>query len=369
MPSGSKTEEMRPLSMFGARYTVSIDGVISDKLTGNILDQVKTSDGVFVTLPHFYNGIGENRELTIQAALLVALAYKTPNLLYLDALTLNVLFEDDNIFNIKPSNLILEFPLGGLEHPFWPGYRKIPGYTNYVINENGVVISLFDGGIKEPSMGTNGYPEISVTKDIGKSQAIGVHRLLALAFLPYQRTVRRDDVNHIDLDKTNYDLSNLEWTTRRMNLMHARMMSDKPVGRNIPVSFKNLHTDEIHDFESLATAAEFFGTRKSHIWTAISNRNIKTVFMQKYIVRYSDQPWPDITAADITTDKLSGGRAVLVKHVASGMVTRYDKAAQFVRDSQLSKKVITSNLAKGRQVLLQGLLFKYEDDKNPWMLF
>ena len=57
-----------------------------------------------------------------------------------------------------------------------------------------------------------------------------VHRVIANAFLP--KIEGKDFVNHIDGDKTNNKVSNLEWCTREENIRHAYKLGLKqaPVG-------------------------------------------------------------------------------------------------------------------------------------------
>ena len=45
-----------------------------------------------------------------------------------------------------------------------------------------------------------------------------VHRLVATLFIPNRKKL--EIVNHIDGDKLNNDISNLEWTTRTGNAQH-----------------------------------------------------------------------------------------------------------------------------------------------------
>ena len=46
-----------------------------------------------------------------------------------------------------------------------------------------------------------------------------IHRLVALAFIPNPSNY--DQVNHIDCDKLNNNVNNLEWCNNSMNQLHA----------------------------------------------------------------------------------------------------------------------------------------------------
>jgi hypothetical protein len=60
----------------------------------------------------------------------------------------------------------------------------------------------------------SGYPSVIFMKN-GKKQHKRVHRILAEVFIP--NPLNLPCVNHIDGDRTNYSLSNLEWVTQKQN--------------------------------------------------------------------------------------------------------------------------------------------------------
>lgn len=63
-----------------------------------------------------------------------------------------------------------------------------------------------------------GYLNVKLHKD-NKEKTFSIHRLVALAFIenPYNKR----EVNHIDEDKTNNNVWNLEWVTSKENANHG----------------------------------------------------------------------------------------------------------------------------------------------------
>lgn len=69
----------------------------------------------------------------------------------------------------------------------------------------------------------SGYRNISLKTNDNKSYTIQVHRLVMLAFHPIEHP-ENFVVNHIDGDKTNDCIWNLEWCTYAENTTHACMI-------------------------------------------------------------------------------------------------------------------------------------------------
>ena len=98
-------------------------------------------------------------------------------------------------------------------------FVPLNGFPNYLINKLGEIKNTRLNKIKKVGVGKRGYPVVSLR--IGKKQFLRtVHILLARTFLPNPEMLPQ--VNHIDGNKLNYRLSNLEWCTARENNLHAR---------------------------------------------------------------------------------------------------------------------------------------------------
>lgn len=63
-----------------------------------------------------------------------------------------------------------------------------------------------------------GYKQVRLYKE-GKSQDYLVHRLVAMTFISNPN--QYEEVNHIDGDKSNNCVDNLEWCSRHQNIHHA----------------------------------------------------------------------------------------------------------------------------------------------------
>ena len=92
---------------------------------------------------------------------------------------------------------------------------NINDHPNYEVSNDGQVRNKRTGHILKPLLNReNGYARVSLN-----GQRCYIHRLVAQAFYDNSRTDM--DVNHIDGNKLNNNIANLEWSTRKENVKHA----------------------------------------------------------------------------------------------------------------------------------------------------
>jgi hypothetical protein len=76
--------------------------------------------------------------------------------------------------------------------------------------------------IKAQAIDTNGYKIVCLCKN-GKQKIYKIHKLVAMAFLNHIPCGHKEVVDHIDNDKMNNNLSNLQLTTMRHNSSKDRI--------------------------------------------------------------------------------------------------------------------------------------------------
>ena len=94
----------------------------------------------------------------------------------------------------------------------------------YEINEFGVIRNKFTKKVVEPHLNRFGYVRVNLypigNSRVGKKTSF-VHRLVALTFIENTNETVFTDVNHIDGNKENNHVSNLEWCDRTHNVRHS----------------------------------------------------------------------------------------------------------------------------------------------------
>lgn len=153
-------------------------------------------------------------------------------------------------------------------------WRDVPGYEGlYQVSNTGLVLSLptdrHRGVVLMPAPDKDGYKRVKLTKGCVK-QTFSVHRLVALAFIPNPDL--KQEVNHIDGNKANNSVSNLEWATREENERHSRktgLNASSPCSFARSVAAKNRSKPVVCDdgrvFENARRAGEALGVNPNSV--------------------------------------------------------------------------------------------------------
>lgn len=100
-------------------------------------------------------------------------------------------------------------------------WKQIHSVSRYLINEYGDVKSLTYNKIMKQKIDRYGYPCIQLKRDDGSSWYTTIHRLVAMTFIHNPDPDNMNQVNHIDGNKLNNHISNLEWCSARKNINHS----------------------------------------------------------------------------------------------------------------------------------------------------
>ena len=98
-------------------------------------------------------------------------------------------------------------------------------FEYYDVTEEGEIISLRYNRKCKGSIGKDGYKRFN-TRIKQKRYTFLIHRCVALKYIPNPDDL--PEVNHIDGDKLNNSIENLEWVSGSQNMKHAYRLGLHP---------------------------------------------------------------------------------------------------------------------------------------------
>ena len=154
-------------------------------------------------------------------------------------------------------------------------WKDIQGYEGkYQVSNTGLVRSMnfnhITGLVKTIAQKTDryGYKVVQLHNN-GERKHITVHRLVAKTFIPNENKLPQ--INHIDGNKSNNSVLNLEWCTGKENMEHGRKnglfknTEIASIKRRIEVTCASKTSGYIEYFPSQSHAAKAIGATVSEI--------------------------------------------------------------------------------------------------------
>jgi hypothetical protein len=158
-------------------------------------------------------------------------------------------------------------------------WKDILGGT-YSVSNNGVLKKHKTGRVSCGYKDAKGYIRFSVTINKKRFQ-LYAHRVVAEAFVQ-GRTEERNQVNHIDMCKSNNIYTNLEWVTQQENAEKAIAMGSKCFIKRRVVGIDAFGQKK--EFNSINAASKFTGANAGNIQKCCKGVRLTTKnYRWKYI--------------------------------------------------------------------------------------
>jgi hypothetical protein len=94
-------------------------------------------------------------------------------------------------------------------------WKQIEGYPNYEVSDEGQVRNVKTNQLLKNCLDTHGRYRVKLSDENYKRKDYSIHRLVATAFI--SNIEGKPEVDHIDRNQLNNNVSNLRWVTRSEN--------------------------------------------------------------------------------------------------------------------------------------------------------
>lgn len=161
-------------------------------------------------------------------------------------------------------------------------WKDIPNLNGrYQASMNGEIRSTYRyRKILKATKTLNGYMQVCISFGKGKHKSLSVHRLIASTFIPNPKKL--PCINHIDGNKENNAVENLEWVTWSDNIKHAFRVLHKKANKprlgkygkecynHRSIEIQNMNGYIIEKYDSIADAVRSTGISHHKIWRMLN---------------------------------------------------------------------------------------------------
>lgn len=219
--------------------------------------------------------------------------------------------------------------------------------TQYSISETGELYNTTTKKFLKGTINKLGYRVYRISIN-GLSKDLYAHRMVAETYLPCGDP-QKNCVNHIDGDKLNNSVCNLEWVTKADNNRHALQTGLNPLFKEVYCFDKN--KELVATFSGLVAAANFVHGTDDIIGLAVA--------LEKKNLTYGYY-WHSSKNNDFETIiKTGGGRKPVGRYDLNGrLIEKYETITEASRLTNLSRRRI-SDAAHGQIKTYCGYIWKF----------
>lgn len=141
-------------------------------------------------------------------------------------------------------------------------WKTIEDFPNYEVSTFGNIKNKTTGKMFKLQKNYSGYLKVSLLNNDRKTICCIVHRLVCKAFI--NNPENKPTVNHIDRNRSNNHIQNLEWATTLEQNYHSALVSKKEK----PINYRPIYQIDIKTNEIIR---DFVSIRNASIWIIDNN--------------------------------------------------------------------------------------------------
>jgi hypothetical protein len=353
------TNDFLKLPLSGNLYSININGVILDIYGNPILSYINDKEELVVKI-QWIDGYKEYK-----VSLLLALTFKPLHIPFKHWKEVDLMYLDDNKLNYHLSNTIVKFARGGIECDKYQGFKYIPGFTRYAVNEKGEVKNHITGSIISTHINEKGYRQIRLKCDMGDWVTTGLHRVIGYSWLPYPLNVDDLYINHLDGDKLNNCVKNLEWCTAKENTKHA--IETGLIKNQVPILVKDVKNNKVYSFSNVHKCERLLNIPTTSIYGYLDGE--QKLYRNRFLFKKENDnaPWATFEESRALSFGKGKNRFIKVRNVLTNEITNYpsvQNASKALNIPSVNILALLNNLTWDRPIYI--FEFRDEHDDRPW---
>lgn len=304
------------------------------------------------------------------------------------------LFHDDNgnTYNLRSNKFIhknyndpktgIKYSLSSLRNNTaiknLEGYVEIPGFSNYMVNKEGVLYSKVYKKRLSPFTNTSGHLSVIIKDDDGNDRNRMVHYLVIMAYKNDEYLKLKEShelytpsderclvVNHIDGNKQNNHLDNLKVISQKENFKHT---VDTGLKVTKPVVIRWADTGEEKEFITIQSAASALGIDNKTLSQRFTSKDyLRTVYPEGVQIRFLSDSDFEKPVYYVNNGSLSVGIAVIDYKVSPFHEKFYNSLNAYCEEMGLRVATVTKSINDLSQPILNNLhRIKRLDDFSEW---
>ena len=230
-------------------------------------------------------------------------------------------------------------------------YRIIPSFPDYAISKYGECVNWATNRVMKHRKNPYGYSVVGLRDNpTNEYRDVGVHWLVANAWVLCNQDSAHQIVNHKDCDKQNDDCNNLEWVSHKENTAHA--VAHDLVGLETPCTVTDLRTNTNYSFNNLTDAASKMDVDVS-LLKSIKFHVKKPLISERFRIRFGKETGvSEIAASNIINRDIS----IEVKN--GDKVEIYDSIREISRITGICRSTVTRLVNSNGKLSFRNLVMR-----------